>query len=185
MTKVGFIGLGLIGKPMCMNLVKKGFDVTCWNRTASKMEDVVAAGAKPAGSAREAAEGNEFTVTMVNDSPDVEEVILGGERRHGGGQSRIGGHRHEHDIANGYEGTRVQAGREGCPHAGRPGERRHNRGGERHAFHHGWRGGRGAGTEPARIGGDGHSNHSLRREWDGAGDEAGKQHHGVRPRLRR
>ena len=77
MTKVGFIGLGLIGKPMCMNLVKKGFDVTCWNRTASKMEDVVAAGAKPAGSAREAAEGNEFTITMVNDSPDVEEVILG------------------------------------------------------------------------------------------------------------
>ena len=76
MTKVGFIGLGLIGKPMCMNLVKKGFDVTCWNRTASKMEDVVAAGAKPAGSAKEAAEGNEFTITMVNDSPDVEEVIL-------------------------------------------------------------------------------------------------------------
>ncbi len=77
MSKVGFIGLGLIGKPMCMNLVKKGFDVTCWNRTASKMEEVVAAGAKPAGSAREATEGNEFTITMVNDSPDVEEVILG------------------------------------------------------------------------------------------------------------
>ena len=77
MTRVGFIGLGLIGKPMCMNLVKKGFDVTCWNRTASKMEDVVAAGAKSAGSAREAAEGNEFTITMVIDSPDVEEVILG------------------------------------------------------------------------------------------------------------
>ncbi|MCY4527940.1 MAG: NAD(P)-dependent oxidoreductase [Chloroflexi bacterium] len=77
MSKVGFIGLGLIGKPMCMNLVKKGFDVTCWNRTTSKMEDVVAAGAKPAESAKEAAEGNEFTITMVNDSPDVEEVILG------------------------------------------------------------------------------------------------------------
>ena len=77
MTKVGFIGLGLIGKPMCMNLVKKGFDVTCWNRTTSKLEDVVTAGAKPAGSAKEAAEGNEFTITMVNDSPDVEEVILG------------------------------------------------------------------------------------------------------------
>ena len=77
MTSVGFVGLGLIGKPMCMNLVKKGFDVTCWNRTASKMDDVVAAGGKPAGSAREAAEGNEFTITMVNDSPDVEKVILG------------------------------------------------------------------------------------------------------------
>ena len=77
MTSVGFIGLGLIGKPMCMNLVKKGFDVTCWNRTASKMEDVVEAGAKPAGSAKEAAEAGEFTITMVNDSPDVEEVILG------------------------------------------------------------------------------------------------------------
>ena len=77
MTSVGFIGLGLIGKPMCMNLVKKGFDVTCWNRTASKMEDVVEAGAKPAGSAKEASEAGEFTITMVNDSPDVEEVILG------------------------------------------------------------------------------------------------------------
>ena len=77
MTSVGFIGLGLIGKPMCMNLVKKGFDVTCWNRTASKMEDVVEVGAKPAGSAKEAAEAGEFTITMVNDSPDVEEVILG------------------------------------------------------------------------------------------------------------
>jgi 2-hydroxy-3-oxopropionate reductase len=77
MTKVGFIGLGLIGKPMCMNLVKKGFDVTCWNRTASKMDDVVAAGAKPASSAKEAAQGNDFIITMVNDSPDVEAVILG------------------------------------------------------------------------------------------------------------
>ncbi len=77
MTRVGFIGLGLIGKPMCMNLVKKGFDVTCWNRTASKMEEALAAGAKPAQSAKEAAQGNEFTITMVNDSPDVQEVILG------------------------------------------------------------------------------------------------------------
>lgn len=77
MTTVGFIGLGLIGKPMCMSLVRKGFDVTCWNRTAAKMDDVVAAGAKSAGSAKEAAEGREFTITMVNDSPDVEEVILG------------------------------------------------------------------------------------------------------------
>lgn len=77
MTKVGFIGLGLIGKPMCMNLVKKGFDVTCWNRTPSKMDDVVAMGAKPVSSAKETAQGNDFIITMVNDSPDVEEVILG------------------------------------------------------------------------------------------------------------
>lgn len=77
MTKVGFIGLGLIGKPMCINLINKGFDVTCWNRTVSKMDEAVAVGATPVSSAKEAAYLNDFIITMVNDSQDVEEVILG------------------------------------------------------------------------------------------------------------
>ena len=150
MTSVGFIGLGLIGKPMCMNLVRKGFDVTCWNRTASKMEDVVAAGAKPAGSAREAAEGNEFTITIVNDSPDVEEVILGANGVAEGAEAgsvvidmstispavtrevasklaEKGVHMLEGPVSGGITGS-----------------------GERNAFDHGGRGRRGAGTEPAR-----------------------------------
>ena len=77
MTTVGFVGLGLIGKPMCLNIVKKGFDVRCWNRTASKMEDVVQAGATGCATPKEAAEGADVIVTCVNDSPDVETVILG------------------------------------------------------------------------------------------------------------
>ena len=77
MTTVGFVGLGLIGKPMCLNIVKKGFDVRCWNRTASKMEDVVQAGATGCATPKEAAEGADVIVTCVNDSPDVEPVILG------------------------------------------------------------------------------------------------------------
>jgi len=77
MTTVGFVGLGLIGKPMCLNIAKKGFELTCWNRTASKMDDVVAAGAVGATSPMQAAEGKDVTVVCVNDSTDMEAVILG------------------------------------------------------------------------------------------------------------
>ena len=62
---------------MSKNLVKAGHELTIWNRTASRMQDVVDAGAKSAGSAKEAAEGSEIIFTNVSDSPDVEEVILG------------------------------------------------------------------------------------------------------------
>ncbi len=77
MTKVGFIGLGLIGKPMCMNLVQKGFRRHVLEPDGVEDGGSRRGGAKPAGSAKEATEGNDFTITMVNDSPDVEEVILG------------------------------------------------------------------------------------------------------------
>ena len=77
MTRIGFIGLGLVGSPMCRNLIRANHEVTVWNRTASRMDDLVAAGARPSASAREAAEGSEVTITTVSDSADVEEVILG------------------------------------------------------------------------------------------------------------
>ena len=77
MTKVGFVGLGLIGSPMCKNLVKAGHEVTVWNRTPSRMEDLVAVGASGSASASEAAARSEVTVTVVSDTPDVEAVILG------------------------------------------------------------------------------------------------------------
>ena len=78
MTRVGFIGLGLIGSPMCRNILKAGHEVTVWNRTPSRMDELVAAGAKRSDSPREAAERSEITITIVSDSPDVEEVIVGG-----------------------------------------------------------------------------------------------------------
>jgi 3-hydroxyisobutyrate dehydrogenase len=79
MKKIGFIGLGLMGSGMSMNLVKAGFPVTVWNRTSSKMEPLLEAGAKGAGSPKEVAENSDVVVSIVTDSQDVEEVILGPE----------------------------------------------------------------------------------------------------------
>ena len=75
--KIGFIGLGIMGKPMSVNLLKAGFDVTVYNRTQSKVAEPVAQGAKKAGSPGEAAAGADIIITIVSDTPDVESVILG------------------------------------------------------------------------------------------------------------
>ena len=75
--KVGFIGLGMMGNPMSRNLLKAGFELTVWNRTKSKMEEIVALGAKRATSAKEVAEKSGVTITMLTGSSDSEEVILG------------------------------------------------------------------------------------------------------------
>jgi len=75
--KIGFIGLGVMGKPMAMNILKAGYPLTVWNRTRSKMDDLLAAGASGAESPKEVAEKSEVVITIVTDSPDVEEVILG------------------------------------------------------------------------------------------------------------
>ncbi len=77
MTRVGFIGLGLMGNPMSKNLVKGGHEVTVWNRTAARADEVVAGGAKRAASPKEVAAKTEVIVTMVGDSSDVEAVVLG------------------------------------------------------------------------------------------------------------
>jgi len=75
--RVGFIGLGVMGKPMATNLLKAGYPLTVWNRTRSKMNDLVAMGAYGASSPKEVAERSDVVITMVTDSPDVEEVVLG------------------------------------------------------------------------------------------------------------
>jgi 2-hydroxy-3-oxopropionate reductase len=75
--KIGFIGLGLMGRPMAMNLAKAGHQVAVWNRTASSAEEPVAAGAKLAKSPQEAASGADVVITMVSDPPALEEVLWG------------------------------------------------------------------------------------------------------------
>ena len=75
--KVGFIGLGIMGIPMVRNLIKAGFDVTVYNRTASKADKMVAEGAQKVNSPAEVARKNAVIITMVSDTPDVEKVILG------------------------------------------------------------------------------------------------------------
>jgi 3-hydroxyisobutyrate dehydrogenase-like beta-hydroxyacid dehydrogenase len=76
-TKVGLIGLGLMGKPIGMNLLKAGFPLTVWNRTASRAAELVAAGAKLAPSPRELAANCEFVLSIVSDPPALEEVLWG------------------------------------------------------------------------------------------------------------
>jgi 3-hydroxyisobutyrate dehydrogenase len=76
---IGFIGLGIMGKPMSMNLIKAGFSLTVYNRTAAKCEPLVAAGATAVSSPREVAECADVIVTIVSDTPDVEAVLFGEE----------------------------------------------------------------------------------------------------------
>ncbi len=75
--RVGFIGLGIMGRPMAGHLVSAGYEVTVWNRTRSKAADLVKAGARWAESPKEVASRSDVTITMVADTPDVLEVILG------------------------------------------------------------------------------------------------------------
>ncbi|PRX96622.1 2-hydroxy-3-oxopropionate reductase [Allonocardiopsis opalescens] len=74
---IAFIGLGVMGAPMAANLVRAGFDVVGYNRTAARTDALVAAGGRAAPSAAEAAEGADAVITMLPDSPDVESVVLG------------------------------------------------------------------------------------------------------------
>ena len=74
---VGLIGLGLMGRPMGMNLLKAGYTLTVWNRTPSRAQELVAAGAKLATSPRETASASDFLITMVSDPPALEEVLWG------------------------------------------------------------------------------------------------------------
>ncbi len=76
--RVGCVGLGIMGRPMALNVIKAGFPVTAWNRSANaRFDEVLAAGAARAGSPREVAERSDVVVVNVTDSPDVEAVILG------------------------------------------------------------------------------------------------------------
>jgi len=75
--RVGFIGLGIIGRGMSHNLLDAGFELTVWNRTAERAEEVVEAGAMLAGSPAEVAEASDIVVTCVSDTPDVEQVLTG------------------------------------------------------------------------------------------------------------
>lgn len=77
MTKVGFVGLGIMGGPMAANLVAAGYEVTGYNRSQPKIDKLVADGGKGAQSVAEAVADADVVVTMLPDSPDVETVVLG------------------------------------------------------------------------------------------------------------
>src|ERR671915_1464364 len=76
--KVGFIGLGIMGKPMAKNLMEAGYELVLYNRTLEKAEELAEDGAaEGAANPREVAESSEIIVTMLPDSPDVRNVIAG------------------------------------------------------------------------------------------------------------
>jgi 3-hydroxyisobutyrate dehydrogenase-like beta-hydroxyacid dehydrogenase len=78
MTRVSFLGLGRMGLPMAVNLVKAGHEVTVWNRTRSKAAEFSAAhGATAVDSPREAAQGAEVVVTMLADDAALLEAHHG------------------------------------------------------------------------------------------------------------
>jgi len=79
MTKptIGFIGLGVMGKPMARNLLKAGYPLVTHNRSRGPVEELAADGAKPAFSSAEVASRSQVIITMLPDLPDVELVALG------------------------------------------------------------------------------------------------------------
>lgn len=77
LRKIGFIGLGLMGRPMAMNLLKAGHTLTVWNRTPSRAQELVSAGASLAKTPREVADASDVLITIVSDPPALESVLWG------------------------------------------------------------------------------------------------------------
>ncbi len=75
--KVAFIGMGTMGAPMALNILRAGYDLTVHNRTREKEEALAREGASRAQTPRNAAGGCDLIITCVSDTPDVEDVILG------------------------------------------------------------------------------------------------------------
>lgn len=76
-TRIGFIGTGLMGLPMARNLLRAGFPVTASNRTRQRAEPLTADGATIVDTPREVAERSDVVITIVSDTPDVQQVLLG------------------------------------------------------------------------------------------------------------
>jgi len=74
--KIGFIGIGIMGRPMAKNLLKAGYDLVVYDKFA-KLDDVVAAGAKAGTSNKDVAAQSDVIITMLPNSPHVKEAVLG------------------------------------------------------------------------------------------------------------
>jgi len=78
LPRVGFIGLGVMGKPMAKNLIKAGYPLTVWRHiNPTPVNELVSSGAREASSLKQLAEMSDIVITMLPDSAEVEEVILG------------------------------------------------------------------------------------------------------------
>jgi 2-hydroxy-3-oxopropionate reductase len=75
--KVGFVGLGIMGKPMARNLIKAGHELVVFDVVPASVQEVVAAGGTAGTSAKDTAARSEVTITMLPDGPDVDAAVLG------------------------------------------------------------------------------------------------------------
>ncbi len=75
--KIGFIGLGIMGKPMAKNLIKAGYDLVVHDINKDPVKEVVAAGAQEGTCAKDVAQRTDVIITMLPNSPHVKEVVLG------------------------------------------------------------------------------------------------------------
>lgn len=77
MAKIGFIGLGIMGKPMCKNLLKAGYELVVCDVVKASVDQIVAAGAQAAPTPKAVAEQCGIVITMLPNSPHVKQVVLG------------------------------------------------------------------------------------------------------------
>jgi 2-hydroxy-3-oxopropionate reductase len=77
MAKIGFIGLGIMGKPMAQNLLKAGYELTVYDIVTERMDELVRAGARRGSSSKDVAAKSDIIVTMLPNSPHVREAVLG------------------------------------------------------------------------------------------------------------
>src|SRR5438552_13232526 len=77
--RIGFIGLGLMGRPMAQHLLSAGYQLTVFNRSRPAIDELASAGAVAAHSPREVAEQSDSVITMLPDGPDVESVVVGAD----------------------------------------------------------------------------------------------------------
>ncbi len=73
--KVGFIGLGIMGKPMAHNLIEAGYELVVYNRSRESMDELAGEGSETAETPREVAEKSDIVITMLPDSPQVSEIV--------------------------------------------------------------------------------------------------------------
>ncbi|MBN2088621.1 2-hydroxy-3-oxopropionate reductase [candidate division KSB1 bacterium] len=77
MEKIGFIGLGIMGKPMSKNLLKVGYTLTVYDINSAAVREVIQAGASEVSTCQAVAEKSDIIITMLPDSPQVEQVVFG------------------------------------------------------------------------------------------------------------
>jgi 3-hydroxyisobutyrate dehydrogenase-like beta-hydroxyacid dehydrogenase len=75
--RIGFIGAGIMGRPMAGHLLAAGYPLTVYSRTAAKSESLIDQGARWCDTPADAARDCDFLITVVTDTPDVEQVLFG------------------------------------------------------------------------------------------------------------